>query len=82
MQTNDTHNEDLNMIRDTMAGTLEFVPLSQVLSCPGGSVFIYRNVLTGEDMKISITVYQPSMAAKVFDSLLKTSRNRLKNLFK
>ena len=54
--------------------------LSSVFSCDTGSVVIVKDIVTGEEFTLKMTVYQVKPIQTLFESLLgKPKNNRLKN---
>lgn len=82
METNQTHNKFLNNVARAMRQTHSHEVLSSVFSCEDGSVVIVKDVSTGEEFTLKMSVYKPNPMQAAFESLIgnKIGINRIKGL--
>lgn len=80
METNHSHSKFLNNVVKAMRQAHTHEILSSVFSCDTGSVVIVKDIVTGEEFTLKMTVYQVKPIQTLFESLLgKPKNNRLKN---
>lgn len=79
METNHTHSKFLNNVVKAMRQAHTHEILSSVFSCDTGSVVIVKDIVTGEEFTLKMTVYQVKPIQTLFESLLgKHQKNRIK----
>lgn len=83
METNHRHNQTLNIFVQAMKSSNSHEIISSIWSCEKGSVVIVKDNLTGEEFTLKMTIFEPSPAQVVFESLIGKEPkhfNRIKNL--
>lgn len=77
METNHSHNKFLNNVVKAMRQAHTHEVLSSVFSCEGGSVVIVKDVATGEEFTLKMTIYKPTPIQKAFEILVNTKERQV-----